>query len=351
MTAVATTGHTVMRTLPATCVLFLLGLSTSAIVEAQDELSFDQAVSAADSMPRLRSILVSHSGTLHLERYLNGTDASDLANVKSVSKSVISALVGIAIAEGHIQGVEQQISTYFEDELTEPGGEAKGRITIDDLLTMQSGLETTSNRNYGAWVLSSNWLGFALAQPLERQPGILMEYSTGNTHILSAIITSASEMSTLDFARQTLSAPLGFRLASWPTDPQGIYFGGNDMEFTPRQMLAFGELYLNGGRANGEQIIPEDWVADSLRARAISTREDGRYYGYGWWIREMAGFSAPYAWGYGGQFIILVPDLELIVVTTSSSFPGEERREHLRRLLDLIEFEVVAVMAESLRRR
>ena len=155
-------------------------------------------------------------------------------------------------------------------------------------------------------------------------------------------------MSTLDFARKTLSAPLGFRLASWPKDPQGIYFGGNDMEFTPRQMLAFGELYLNGGRANGRQIIPENWVADSMRARAISTRESGRYYGYGWWIREMAGFNTPYAWGYGGQFIILVPDMQLVVVTTSSSFPGEERRARLRRLIDLIEFEIVAVSAEFL---
>ena len=174
-----------------------------------------------------------------------------------------------------------------------------------------------------------------------------MEYSTGNTHLLSAILTSATGRSTLAFARESLGQPLGFHLAAWPKDPQGIYFGGNDMEFTARQMLAFGELYLNGGRANGRQIIPAAWIEASLQPRAVSTRETGRFYGYGWWVREMAGYSTPYAWGYGGQFIILVPELDLVVVTTSSSNPGDERRSHLRQLYDLIEFLVITAVSNS----
>jgi len=120
------------------------------------------------------------------------------------------------------------------------------------------------------------------------------------------------------------------------------------MELTPRQMQAFGELYLNGGRANGTQIVPEDWVQDSLVRRAQSRRERSRYYGYGWWIREMAGHEAPYAWGFGGQFILLVPELDLVVVTTSSSNPGPERRAHTRRIYDLVEYEVVAAVSEAL---
>jgi CubicO group peptidase (beta-lactamase class C family) len=207
---------------------------------------------------------------------------------------------------------------------------------------MQSGLRTTSNRYYGAWVLSPDWIEFALSQPLEERPGGRMRYSTGNTHLLSAILTQTTGESTLDFARKALGAPLGFRLAAWPTDPQGIYFGGNDMELTPRQMLVFGELYLHGGRAGGRQVIPAKWVEASLQPRTESPREGGRYYGYGWWIRTMAGVQTPYAWGYGGQFIVLVPALDAVIVTTSSSTPGDDRRAHTRRLYDLIEHDVIA---------
>ncbi len=297
----------------------------------------------ANSLPRLYSLLISRDGELLVEGYFNGKGPSSIANVKSVSKSVISSLVGIAIEEGYIHGVDQPIGDFFGE-----ANDRKAVITIGDLLTMQSGLETTSNRNYGAWVQSRDWVGFALAQPVEYPPGILMEYSTGNTHLLSAILTIATGKSTWAFARETLGDPLGFHLAQWPRDPQGIFFGGNDMEFTPRQMLAFGELYLNGGRANGRQIIPAAWIEDSLQARAVSTRESGRYYGYGWWLREMSGYWAPYAWGYGGQFIVLVPELDLVVVTTSSSYPSDDRRPHLQQVYDLIEYLVIAPLSEAL---
>ena len=113
---------------------------------------------------------------------------------------------------------------------------------------MRPGLEGTSNRNYGAWVTSRNWVRHALARPMFAAPGEEMEYSTGNTHLLSAILTQATGKSTWQFANEVLAKPLGFSLAQWPRDPQGIYFGGNDMLMTPRQMLAFGELYLNDGR-------------------------------------------------------------------------------------------------------
>jgi len=344
---------------PASSRFFSVAMALSILVAqpaaiAQEVLrpviQLDAAAERANSLPRLHSLLVSHDGELILEKYLNGRSASSIANVKSVSKSVISALVGIAIDEGHIEGVDQPIEDFFGDTLAIDADARKGQITIGDLLTMQAGLETTSNRNYGAWVLSADWVGFALGQPREYSPGILMEYSTGNTHLLSAILTSATGTSTLAFARDSLGEPLGFHLAAWPKDPQGIYFGGNDMEFTSRQMLAFGELYLNGGRANGRQVIPAAWIEASLQPRALSTREVGRSYGYGWWVRDMAGYATPYAWGYGGQFIMLVPELDLVVVTTSSSNPGDERRAHLRQLYDLIEYSVIAPVSSSVAR-
>ncbi len=321
-------------------------------LEAQEQPisdhTFDRALANGEAMPRLHSLLVSRRGTLVLERYFHGTDRHDVANVKSVSKSIVSALVGIAIERGYISGVDEAIVDYFPRALDGGVDPAKRSITIENLLTMQAGLRPTSNRYYGAWVLSPNWIEFALAQPVEEPPGGRMRYSTGNTHLLSAILTQTTGRSTLEFARAELGAPLGFHLSSWPTDPQGIYFGGNDMELTPRQMRAFGELYLNGGRVAGRQVVPAAWVEASLQPRTESPREDGRYYGYGWWVRSMAGYQTPYAWGYGGQFIILVPDLQTVVVTTSSSTPGDDRRSHTRRLYGLIENDVIAPLGAAL---
>lgn len=307
---------------------------------------FADALDAAERMPRLHSLLISHKGELVLERYFNGSNRQQTANVKSVSKSWISALVGIAIEQGHIQGLDQPIAEFYPELHGNQDEEAKGSITIGNLLSMQAGLETTSFYNYGAWVLSDDWVRFALQQPMLAEPGTRLLYSTGNTHLLSDILTRATGKSTLQFARDELGQPLGFHIESWPTDPKGIYFGGNNMEITPRQMLVFGELYLNNGRANGKQVIPENWVKTSLEPRAESLRERGRFYGYGWWLRDMAGVPVAYAWGYGGQFILLATNLDLVVVTTSSSFPGRDRRPHIRSLYYMLETRVVAPAVE-----
>ncbi len=308
--------------------------------------TFNGAVDAAESLSRMYSLLVSHDGELVLEHYFNGRNATRIANVKSVSKSVISALVGIAIEQGYLEGLDQPIADFFPQQLADDPD--KAAITIEHLLTMQSGLETTSNRNYGAWVLSSNWVNSALSRPLLEAPGTRMEYSTGNTHLLSAILTIATGRSTLEYAREVLSAPLGFRLAAWPRDPQGIYFGGNDMEMTPRQMIAFGELFLNRGRVGDRQVISVDWVEDSFIPRGESSWQQDRWYGYGWWLGEMAGYDTVYAWGFGGQYIVLVPDLDLVVVTTSDDQPGADRRMQRARIASLIERHIVATAAANL---
>ena len=304
----------------------------------------EAAVKAAADLPRLYSLLVSQRGTLILERYFNGRRATSVANIKSASKSVVSALVGIAIDRKLIKDAQQPIAGYLPEYFSAPATAPKRGITIEDLLTMRSGLESTSNRNYGAWVQSGDWVRYAIARPLLAAPGTVMEYSTGNTHLLSAILTRATGKNTLQFAQEVLAKPLGFALQPWPRDPQGIYFGGNDMLMTPRQMLALGEAYLNGGRSNGLQIVPEKWVKDSFMARGRS-RISERQYGYGWWMRDMAGFQTYYAWGFGGQFIILVPALDLVVVSTSSVTTDDSRRTHRRTVDDIIENFIVARMS------
>ena len=294
-----------------------------------------EAVEAAESLPHLHSLLITRKDEPLLERYFHGARASSAANVKSVSKSVISALVGIAIARDLIPGVDASIAPYFPNVLGPGSNPQKRTIQIEDLLTMRSGLEPTSGSNFGAWVASRSWVRNALTRPLIRLPGTEMDYSTGNTHLLSAILTKVSKRSTWAFAQETLAEPLGFDLAKWPRDPEGIYRGGNDMEMTPKEMMLFGKLYLNRGRANGRQIVPESWVDQSFVPRGRS-RYSGRLYGYGWWIRRLGGRVVYYAWGYGGQFIFVVPDLEAVIVTTSSTQPGRGRRAHRAALYDLV---------------
>lgn len=306
---------------------------------------------AARPLTRLHSLLVSQRGQLIFERYYNRRTATQPANIKSASKSVIGVLTGIAIERGIIKDVRTPIVTFFP-ELARDADPGKQKITVEDLLTMRSGLEGTSNRNYGAWVTSRNWVQHALARPSFAAPGAVMEYSTGNTHLLSAILTKASGKSTWQFANDVLGAPLGFSFPQWPRDPQGVYFGGNDMLMTPRQMVKFGELFLNKGRVNGVQVVPERWVARSCEGRRrefrpgerTGDRQGGQFndplrdrrYGYLWWVHDIGGHDTCFAWGYGGQYIFVVPDMDLVIVTTASPDVSEERRGHRQQVFDIL---------------
>lgn len=315
---------------------------------ADDAAGIDGAAIArrASALPQLRSLLVSRRGDLLLEHYAEGVRGSTLANIKSASKGILTALVGIALERGLVPSLSTPITTYFP-ELRRSADARKRTITIEHLLTMQTGLESTSGRQYGPWVRSRDWVRFALNRPLVSDPGTSMEYSTGTSHVLSGLLTKATRTSTWAFAREALAAPIGITLARWPRDPQGIYFGGNDMLLTPRQMVRIGELYLRDGawpRArDGEvvQVLPAGWVEASCTPRTHSRFDPDRAFGYGWWIQEIGGHTACFAWGYGGQYIMVVRDLDLVVVATSSPDVSDERHGHRRALLGLIASDVI----------
>jgi CubicO group peptidase (beta-lactamase class C family) len=339
-------------------------MRAASLILALAVAGFDSAAidTAARQLPRLHSLLVSQHGQLMFERYYNGRRVDRPANIKSASKSVISALIGIAIERQQIADVRTPIVTYFP-ELAMDSDARKRAITIEDLLTMRSGLEGTSNVNYGAWVRSRNWVQHALARPMFAAPGAVMEYSTGNSHLLSAILTKATGTSTWHFANEALFKPLGSAVPQWPRDPQGIYFGGNDMLMTPRQMITLGELYLHRGRLNGRQIVPERWVAKSCAGRAREFRPGeragrriptdfvdpmrDRKYGYSWWVHELGGHDTCFAWGYGGQYIFVVPDLDMVIVTTASPDVSEDRRGHRQQVFDILLRDVVQPMSAT----
>ncbi|NIO06576.1 MAG: serine hydrolase [Deltaproteobacteria bacterium] len=308
-----------------------------------------RAKERAAQLPRLRSLLVSVDGKIVSEQYYREAKPSYWANLKSVSKSVLSILVGIAIDKGHIKGVKVTIDRFFPEHFGQISDPVKKKITIEDLLTMRSGMETTSRRNYGRWVQSPNWVRHVLTRPMVDLPGGRMIYSTGNSHLLSAILTKSTGMSTFEFARRNLAEPLGISIRPWLRDPQGIYFGGNEMHFTPRAMLKIGELYLNRGRVGGKQVVSEGWVRESLMPRTQS-RWSGRDYGYGWWMGSIADHQAYYGYGHGGQFIFILPDLKLTAVITSATAPRQKRRE--RRMYrwaiqDLLEHDLIPAAANG----
>ena len=329
---------------PSIVVRIALLAGPSAFAQSLDPrpLTLEPAFTRAEQLPRLRSLIIAQDGRIIGERYYNGASRSRTANVKSVSKSIISALVGIAIAEGRLKGTQQTIGEFFSRELRDSAHAEKRQITIADLLSMRAGLESTSFDGYGRWVTSANWVRAALTRPVVADRGGPMIYSTGNTHLLSAILTKATGTSTLSYARRKLGAALGIEIPPWPRDPQGIYFGGNDMRLTARAMLAIGELYRNRGRVGRRQIIPEWWVDSSFTVRAYSPF-NGHGYGWGWWGRNAGEYRVQFAWGYGGQFIFIVPALRATIVMTSDA---EARREwgHVDALHELLDTYVIPAL-------
>jgi CubicO group peptidase (beta-lactamase class C family) len=317
-----------MTILLRSALLILALLATPAMASQDEPAALTAILDHAEKLEPLETIIVARGGAIVAERGYRGHATSAPTGIMSASKSVISALVGIAIDKGVLDGIDQPIAPLLADDLPRNPDPRLRAITIGNLLSMQAGLGSTSGAQYGAWVSSRNWVRSALAQPFEEEPGGRMVYSTGSTHLLSAILTRQTGRSTLQLARDWLGPLEGFAIAAWQRDPQGIYVGGNLMAMSPRSLLAFGELYRNTGRTpDGRQLIPADWIETSWSPRTAS-RYTGDGYGYGWFLREIGGELVRYSWGYGGQMLYIVPRLELTVVMTSSVNAPSSRTGH-----------------------
>lgn len=238
-------------------------------------------------------------------------------NIMSASKSVLSALVGIAIEEGMLPSLDSTVGEL----LPETAGAlpaAKRRIALRDLLSMRSGLATTSFEHYGAWVAQGDWVAAALARPLVAEPGATFSYSTGNAHIVAAALSRAVGRDLLDWGREVLFDPLEIEVHGWDTAPEGVRFGGNNFRITARDLGTFGRLYAAGGAWRGEQLVPAAWVRESTRPHATGWPERYGSYGYLWWIPPRAPAGAFAAVGFGGQFCYVVPASGIVVVVTST---------------------------------
>jgi CubicO group peptidase (beta-lactamase class C family) len=291
---------------------------------APDAQMVEETVQRAKDLPNLRSLIVSHNGTILTEQALGGARLDRPTNIKSASKTIMSVLVGIAIERGVLQGVDQPVASILEQSIPAGADPRARQITIGHLLSMQAGLERTSGRNYGAWIGSGNWVRDALSRPFVDEPGGRMLYSTGSTHLLSAALTRTSKRSTLELARAWLGEPLDITIAPWTRDPQGIYLGGNEMALSPRALHRFGEMVRQGGTIDGKRVVSENWIRESWTPRT-SSPFTGDSYGFGWFMRDMRGHKAHYAWGFGGQMLYVIPSLGLTITMTSD--PTEPSRE------------------------
>lgn len=293
----------------------------------------------ADRLESLRTVSVLQDGEPVASRAFNGAALSRSANIKSASKSIVSALVGMAIDKGMLDGVDQPVAPILKADLPSSPDPRLERVTIGHLLSMQSGLERMSGPNYGRWVSSRNWVRAALAASFVDEPGGGMLYSTASTHLLSAVLTRRSGRSTLALARDWFAPLDGFSIGSWERDPQGIYLGGNQMAMTPASLLAFGELYRRRGvTAKGARLLSETWIDQSWTPRTASVF-NGDGYGYNWFLREMAGQKVAYAWGFGGQMLYIAPSRGLTVAMTSREDAPSARtgyRDGLHGLMEAI---------------
>jgi len=288
----------------------------------------------AQALDRLHTVVVAYDGNIIHEHHQGGPGVAAPANVKSLSKTVLAAVTGAAIEAGVIESVEQPMVALL-DSVPSAADPQVNDITVAHLLAQQAGLERTSGSNYGAWVASAHWVNDALTRPFVDRPGGRMLYSTGTSHLLSAALTQASGESTLALAQRLLGEPLGIAIPPWPQDPQGIYFGGNDMQLSPRALIAIGELYRNDGMADGQRVLPEGWVEDSWTPRGQSPWT-GDGYGFGWFITTLAGEHVAYGRGYGGQALYVIPEREMTVVITSDPSPPSPGGQFQQQLNALV---------------
>ena len=305
-----------------------------------DALRLAEADRQAEALSQMRAMIVARDGQVGLERVYRGPGLDSPVNIKSASKTVLAAVAGAAVARGVLR-LDQPIAPILGRRVPVGADSRVGAITVEHLLSMSAGLEPTSGANYGRWVSSDDWVGYALGRPFVDAPGGRMLYSTGTSHILSAVLTAAAGRSTLDLARAWLGAPLGITIPPWTRDPKGIYFGGNEMALSPRALLRFGELYRNGGVQGRTRVLPATWIAESWRSRGGRSPWTGYTYGLGWWIRRASGHEVYFAWGYGGQMVYVVPSLALTVVMTSDP-AARGATGHVQALHALFDQHVIA---------
>jgi CubicO group peptidase (beta-lactamase class C family) len=269
----------------------------------------------------LHSLLVIRNGYLVSETYFKSYQSDTKHELYSCTKSFISTLIGMAIDKGYIKGTDQRVVNFFPERTFENLDVQKQAMTLEDVLTMRSGLDwRESDPAIGAMYQSRDWVKHVLDMPMAEAPGTRFNYCSGCSHVLSAILQQTTGMNTRDFAEQYLFKPLGISNVGWDLDSQGIPIGGWGLQITPRDMAKLGYLYLHDGQWEGQQIVSARWVEAATQSHTET--DGGLGYGYQWWTYPSLG--AYTALGRDGQTIFVVPASNLVIVTTAQMDSHDE---------------------------
>jgi CubicO group peptidase (beta-lactamase class C family) len=278
---------------------------------------------------RIHSLLMIRNGSIFLDAYFYPYDGSNYHDLASVTKTFMTTLIGIAADQDKLD-LDQPMVSFFPDRTIANLDDRKEQITVRHLASMMNGFESGCMRGDGptldAMRANADWVQGTLDREMVGEPGTVFCYDSPGMHLLSAILQEATGMTALDFARQNLFEPLGIEDAYWPADPQGYTHGWGDLCLQPRDAAKIGYLWLNNGVWEGKQIVSPEWVQGSVTPQS---RSGGDGYGYGWWVSE----EEYYASGRGGQKVIVLPSLHLIVVETGGGFESDEIDPYLRAAL------------------
>lgn len=311
-----------------------------------------EAAVASEEIKQVTSVLLLVDGTVAYEHYFNGADAETLNDVRSASKSVTSLLVGAAIGDGQLPGVQARVYDYFPAFTANHPVDPRLRgTTLEDLLTMSSLWECDDQNQFSSgneerMYVTERWLDFALALPVkgfapwmsrpEDSPhGRAHAYCTADSFVLGAVLERATRMPLADYAAQALERPLGITRSHWNRSPEGIGMGGGGTRYRSRDLARLGELVLAGGRWQGKQLVPADYIAAMIRPQAQA--DDGSDYGYQWWgLKLPVEGKETTVWamsGNGGNYVFVMPEKKLVAVVTSKAYNRSYAHPQSRRVL------------------
>ena len=304
-----------------------------------DSTTLDRITSyVQDSGLEVDSVIVIRHGYIVYEKYFRAPWNKDrIHNIYSCTKSVMGSLVGIAVQQGKIKSLNDKMLNYFPNRTIQNLDERKKSITLLNLMTMKGGFDW-AERTYpysdprNPWIQalrSNDTIQFVLDRPMAAQPGTVWAYNGGYSQIFSAIVTDKTGMNTMDFAKKNLFSPLGITKFIWRTDRQGLYDAGGGLSMTPRDMAKYGYLIMNKGMWDGKQIIPADFVAESIKTQTAFNANSG--YGYeSWWTIPLDGYY--YAAGIRGQRIYVMEKQDMIVVTTGNLPEDSQTETKVRKI-------------------
>jgi len=275
-------------------------------------------------MSGMRSLLIVRRGKLVGEEYFNGNRVDSLNHLRSATKSVTALLVGIAVRKGSIRSTAQTLPDVIPPSVATIPAD-KWAITVKNLLTMTAGFEWNESQSvteYNNWVLAPDQINYVLERPLSDVPGSRFNYNSGATHLLSPILAEASGKSTRAFAQENLFTPLGISDLTWETDKRGYQNGAAGLALRPRDLAKIGALILQEGYSGTTELVPSDWIREMTTAKSHGVWLYGAMgqldYGDLIWIGKVRGSDAYLCEGYGGQVLLVVPSLDLVIVATTT---------------------------------